>query len=182
MPLRYTADQTLAAPATATQPHHLRISGGLVDEHQTGRIKHALFSHPPPSRPRHIRAFLLRCAQAFLRNSHRHYLDLGWLENVSQRLRTSLEIGEDTLAIALFVIGRAGICIVHPMANSIVKEDRDLSSCRCNCFCLSDPRRQAAIKSSQCRLCPTDRRRGKPQQRGGTISGGPCPRRQDLTP
>src|SRR6266487_1616538 len=120
--------------------------------------------------------------EAFLRNSHRHYLDLGWLENVSQRLRTSLEIGEDTLAIALFVIGRAGICIVHPMANSIVKEDRDLSSCRCNCFCLSDPRRQAAIKSSQCRLCPTDRRRGKPQQRGGTISGGPCPRRQDLTP
>src|SRR6266516_1194211 len=85
--------------------------------------------------------------EAFLRNSHRHYLDLGWLENVSQRLRTSLEIGEDTLAIALFVIGRAGICIVHPMANSIVKEDRDLSSCRCNCFCLSDPCRQAAIKA-----------------------------------
>src|SRR6266446_323989 len=122
------------------------------------------------------------CASCFLRNSHRHYLDLGWLENVSERLRTSLEIGEDTLAIALFVIGRAGICVVHPMANSIVKEDCDLSSCRCNCLCLSDPRRQAAIKSSQCCLCPTDRRRGKPQQRGGTISGGPCPRRQDLTP
>src|SRR5207253_6152691 len=121
-------------------------------------------SNPSPSRPR-----------AFLRNSHRYYLNLGWLENVSERLRTSLEISEDTLAIALFIIGRAGICVVHSMANSIVKEDCDLSSCRCDCFCLSDPRRQAAVKSSQCRLCPTDRRRGKPQQRGGTISGWPCP-------
>src|SRR6266576_5618359 len=118
---------------------------------------------------------------AFLRNSHRHCLDLGWLENISERLRPSLEIGEDTLAIALFVIGRAGICVVHPMANSIVKENCDFSSCRCDRFCLSDPRRQAAIKSSQCRLCPTDRRRRKPQQRGGTISRWPCPRRQDLT-
>src|SRR6266536_804432 len=58
-----------------------------------------------------------------LRNSHRHYLDLGLLENVSQRLRQSLEIGEDTLAIALFVIGRAGICIVHPIVNRSVRED-----------------------------------------------------------
>src|SRR2546430_8179506 len=116
-----------------------------------------------------------RSTNVFLRNSHRHYLDLGWLENVSQRLRTSLEIGEDTLPISLFVIGRAGICVVHPMANSIVKENCDLSSCCCDCFCLSDPRRQAAIKSSQCRLCPADGRRGKPQQRGGTISGWPCP-------
>src|SRR6516164_4880512 len=122
-----------------------------------------------------------RSTNVFLRNSQRYSLDLGWLENVSQRFRAPLEIGEDTLPIALFVIGRAGICVVHPMANSIVKEDCDLSSCRCDRFCLSDPRRQAAIKSSQCCLCPTDRRRGEPQQRGSTVSGWPCPRRQDLT-
>jgi hypothetical protein len=46
MPQRHTADQALAAPATAAQPHHLGIRGGLIDEHKVCRIKHALFSHP----------------------------------------------------------------------------------------------------------------------------------------
>src|SRR6516165_4690516 len=32
MPLRHTANQALAARATTTQPHHLGIGGGLVDE------------------------------------------------------------------------------------------------------------------------------------------------------
>jgi hypothetical protein len=41
------------------------IGGGLVDEDQSSGIKHALFSHPAPTRPRHVRALLLRCAQAF---------------------------------------------------------------------------------------------------------------------
>src|SRR5439155_10033432 len=137
-------------------------------------------TNPPARSPgasqrnRISRRFLREVGRGFPRNSHRYYLDLGWLENVSERLRTSLEIGEDTLPIPLFVIGRSGICVLHSMAKSIVKEDCDLSSGRCDRFCLSDPRRQAAIKSSQCRLCPTDRRRGKPQQRGGTISGWPC--------
>src|SRR6516164_57229 len=65
MPLRHTANQALAARATTTQPHHLGIGGGLVDEDQSSGIKHALFSHPAPARPRHVRALLLRCAQAF---------------------------------------------------------------------------------------------------------------------
>src|SRR6516165_2885866 len=65
MPLWHTTDQALAAPATAAQPHHLGIGGGLVDEHKVRRIKHALFSHPASARPRHIRALLLRRAQAF---------------------------------------------------------------------------------------------------------------------
>src|SRR4029450_3680084 len=90
----------------------------------------------------------------FLRNSHRYYLDLGWLENVSERLRTSLEIGEDTLPIPLFVIGRSGICVLHSMAKSIVKEDCDLSSGRCDRFCFSDPGRQAAVRNSPCRRWP----------------------------
>src|SRR5215470_20288197 len=69
MPLRYTANQALAARATTAQPHHLGIGGSLIDEDQTGGIKHALFSHPAPARPRHARALLLRCAQAFFESN-----------------------------------------------------------------------------------------------------------------
>ena len=29
-------------------------------------LKHALFSHPPPSRPRHVRALLFRRAQRYI--------------------------------------------------------------------------------------------------------------------
>src|SRR5262245_35120953 len=65
MPLRHTANQALTARATTAQPHHLGIGGGLVNEDQPGGIKHALFSHPAPARPRHVRALLLRCVQAF---------------------------------------------------------------------------------------------------------------------
>ena len=39
----------------------------LIDEHQPGRVKHALFSHPASSRPRHVRTLLLRRAQAFFK-------------------------------------------------------------------------------------------------------------------
>src|SRR6185369_10238540 len=56
MALRHSADQAFAAPATAAQPNHLGIGGGLVDEHKVHRIKHALFSHPTPACPRHIHA------------------------------------------------------------------------------------------------------------------------------
>src|SRR5436190_18582817 len=45
------------------------IGGGLVDEHKVRRIKHALFSHPAPACPRHIRALLLRRAQAFFESN-----------------------------------------------------------------------------------------------------------------
>jgi hypothetical protein len=47
------------------KPHHFRIGGGLVDEDQVGRIKHAPLSHPAPPCPRHVRTFLLGRPQAF---------------------------------------------------------------------------------------------------------------------
>src|SRR2546430_11847876 len=50
MPLRHPANPALAARATTSQPHHLGIGGGLVDEDQSSGIKHALFSHPAPAR------------------------------------------------------------------------------------------------------------------------------------
>ena len=65
MPLRDMIHQSLAADAPAMQPHHLGIGGCLIDEHQPGRVKHALFSHPASPRPRHVCALLLRRAQAF---------------------------------------------------------------------------------------------------------------------
>src|SRR2546427_3888580 len=63
--LRYAANQSLAARAPAAQPDHFRIGRGLVDEHQTGRIKHGLPSLPASTCPGHVRAILLRGAQAF---------------------------------------------------------------------------------------------------------------------
>src|SRR5665647_2179437 len=65
MSVRHATDQSLAAWATAAQPHHFCIGRGLVDEHQSGRIKHALLSNPAPARPSDVCPFLLRRAQAF---------------------------------------------------------------------------------------------------------------------
>jgi hypothetical protein len=58
------AHQLPAANATAIQPHHLGV-GRIINEHQPGRVKHALFSHPAPPCPRHVRTFLLRRAKRF---------------------------------------------------------------------------------------------------------------------
>src|SRR5262249_8054447 len=63
--LRYAANQSLAARAPAAQPDHFRIGRGLVDEHQSGGIKHGLPSLPASTCPGHVRAILLRGTQAF---------------------------------------------------------------------------------------------------------------------
>src|SRR5665647_1960618 len=65
MSVRHATDQPLAAWATAAKPHHFSIGRSLVDEHQTGRIKHALLSNPATARPSDVCSFLLRRAQAF---------------------------------------------------------------------------------------------------------------------
>jgi hypothetical protein len=61
-----------SVPAVRSQPvarraDHFRIGRGLVDEHQSGRIKHGLPSLPASTCPDHVRAILLRSAQAFLK-------------------------------------------------------------------------------------------------------------------
>lgn len=63
--LRDMPHQPLGANATAVQPHHLGVGRSLINEDQSGRIKHALFSHPAPPRPCYVRAFLLGRAQGF---------------------------------------------------------------------------------------------------------------------
>ena len=59
------SDQSFAPRATAPKSHQAGAGGGLVDEHQSGGIKQALLANPAPPRPRHVRPFLLRRAQAF---------------------------------------------------------------------------------------------------------------------
>ncbi len=65
MALRYMVDQSLAAGATAVQPHHPGIGGSLIDEDQPGWIKQTLFAHPASACSRYVRALLLGRAQSF---------------------------------------------------------------------------------------------------------------------
>jgi hypothetical protein len=63
--LRDVVHQALAAATTAVPSHHFGIRGSLIDEHQPGRVEHALFSHPASPRSYHVCTLLLRCVQDF---------------------------------------------------------------------------------------------------------------------
>ena len=65
MPVRDGADQPLTAGAAAPQPHHLGAGGSFVDEHQSGRVKHELFSPPASACEGHVRPLLLRGVKGF---------------------------------------------------------------------------------------------------------------------
>jgi hypothetical protein len=65
MSVRHTANRALTARAASAQPRHLGIGSGLINEHQPGRIKHALLSLPAPARPRHVGTPLFGRVQAF---------------------------------------------------------------------------------------------------------------------
>src|SRR5258707_13124276 len=69
-------DQSFPPRATAPKSHQAGAGGGLVDEHQSGGIKQALLANPAPPRPRHVRPFVLRLAQAFFHG------DIRWLEKL----------------------------------------------------------------------------------------------------
>ena len=59
------ADQPLSTQGATSQPHHAGGRAGLVDKDESGRVKHALLSHPTPARAGHFRALLLCCVQSF---------------------------------------------------------------------------------------------------------------------
>jgi hypothetical protein len=59
--LRHMADQSHAACAAPARPSHVGRSGGLVDEHQPGRVKQTLL---PPS-PRHVSRFCSAARMGF---------------------------------------------------------------------------------------------------------------------
>ena len=63
--MRRIVDQPLATRSPAAQPHHRGVGGGLVDEHQPRRVKHALVAHPAAAGAGHVRALLLHRVQSF---------------------------------------------------------------------------------------------------------------------
>ena len=63
VPKRGQADQPDASRRTPSEPHHIGGDRGLVDEHQVGGIKHALFSDPASARTGDVCSLPLRRLQ-----------------------------------------------------------------------------------------------------------------------
>src|SRR5207244_12297653 len=62
---RNGANHPDATRGSPSQSRHVRADGSLVDEHQTGWIKHTLLSYPPAARSRHICSLPFDCLQGF---------------------------------------------------------------------------------------------------------------------
>src|ERR1700730_12336530 len=68
MSVWHRCNQSLAAQAAASDPHHVCARGSLVDKHQPGGVKHALLSHPTSARASERRlVFALPHAGFFLK-------------------------------------------------------------------------------------------------------------------
>jgi hypothetical protein len=65
MPVRRVANQSNAPWASTVEPHHLGAGSGLVDKHQSGRVKHVLLSNPATSRTGDVGSILFSGANAF---------------------------------------------------------------------------------------------------------------------
>src|ERR1700675_4122451 len=85
-------------------------------------------------------------AATFLRNSHR--LGGGSLEDIPECFCPPLEVGKNSLAVALLVIGGARIGIFHAVTQRVVKEYGDLAGCGRDGFRLADTGRQAPEERS----------------------------------
>lgn len=65
IPVRHTADQSLAASAASPEPNHIGAGRGFIEEDQRGRVQKALLPDPAPARSGHVLSLLFRRAQAF---------------------------------------------------------------------------------------------------------------------
>jgi hypothetical protein len=65
--LRNATDQSLATPATSPETEHIDAGRGLVDKHQSRRIKKALLPNPASTRSRYVRSMLLSCPHTFFK-------------------------------------------------------------------------------------------------------------------
>ena len=65
MPVRCISDQSHAARAATSQPHHIGAGGSLIDKDKPRRIKQTLLSNPASARTGHVRSLLLGSIQAF---------------------------------------------------------------------------------------------------------------------
>ena len=61
----HISDQALSARTAAIRSHHVGADRGLVDEHQSGRVKKPLLTNPASTCPSDVGALLFRRAQAF---------------------------------------------------------------------------------------------------------------------
>jgi hypothetical protein len=68
MSVWHRCDQSLAARAAASEPHHVCASGGLVNKHQPGGIKQALLSYPTSAGASDIGSLLLLRVQTFFKS------------------------------------------------------------------------------------------------------------------
>lgn len=62
---RHMSDQALPARTAAVWPYHVGADGGLIDKHQSCRIKEPLLTNPATPCARHIGPLLFCRAQAF---------------------------------------------------------------------------------------------------------------------
>src|SRR5665811_1012428 len=67
MTVRCVTNQSNAPWTSTVEPHHLGAGGGLVDKHQSRRVKRALLSNPASSRAGDVWPSLLRGPQAFFK-------------------------------------------------------------------------------------------------------------------
>ena len=65
IPVRHTADQSLAAWAASPEPNHIGAGRGFIEEDQRGRVQKALLPDPGPARSGHVLSLLFRRAQGF---------------------------------------------------------------------------------------------------------------------
>src|ERR1700681_1104900 len=70
------------------------------------------------------------------------------LEDIPECFCPPLEVGKNSLAVALLVIGGARIGIFHAVTQRVVKEYCDLAGCGRNGFRLADTGRQAPEERS----------------------------------
>src|SRR6266478_383990 len=66
----HISDQELSARTAAIRSYHVGADRGLVDEHQSGRVKKPLLTNPASTCPSDVGALLFRRAQAFLTVVH----------------------------------------------------------------------------------------------------------------
>jgi hypothetical protein len=60
-------------------------------------------------------------AATFLRNNHLGGVPIRLMQYIPQRFRAPLEIAEDTLPVALFIVRRAGIGVGHAVPKHVVE-------------------------------------------------------------
>ncbi len=93
------------------------------------------------------------------------------MEDEAKGLGTPMQVLDDPGTITGLVGGRAGVDVVHPVTQSVIKENRDLARSRGDRLDFADARGEPPVKGTQGGVGSSNRHRGEPQERRG-----PAPR------